>query len=86
MSDQIQKFEAEITALKSRLFDAGESNAQAQQIIKNLTSGFQAIVETLGLTGDEKGIIEVQTVVDAVKALIPEQLELEGEAPETEAE
>lgn len=77
MSEQIQKLEATVTALKSRLFDANEELTQAQTVIQNLSTGFQEIVKAMGLEGDENGSIQIQAVVDAVKALVPEQLELE---------
>lgn len=77
MSEQIQKLEATVTALKSRLFDANEELTQAQSVIQNLSTGFQEIVKAMGLEGDENGSIQIQAVVDAVKALVPEQLELE---------
>lgn len=77
MSEQIQKLEATVTALKSRLFDANEEIAQSRAVIQNLSAGFQEIIQLVGITGNEEGSVEIKAVVEAVRALIPEQLELD---------
>ena len=84
MSEQIQKLEATVTALKSRLFDANEEIAQSQAVIQNLSAGFQEIIKLVGITGDENGSVEIKAVVDAVRGLLPEQLELAEAQPEAE--
>lgn len=84
MSEQIQKLEATVTALKSRLFDANEEISQSQLVIQNLSAGFQEIIKLVGITGDENGSVEIKAVVDAVRGLLPEQLELDEALPEAE--
>lgn len=84
MSEQIQKLEATVTALKSRLFDANEEISQSQAVIQNLSAGFQEIIKLVGVTGDENGSVEIKAVVEAVRALVPEQLELTEVEPEAE--
>lgn len=84
MSEQIQKLEGTVTALKSRLFDANEEISQAQAVIQNLSAGFQEIIKLVGITGDENGSVEIKAVVEAVRALVPEQLELAEVEPEAE--
>lgn len=84
MSEQIQKLEATVTALKSRLFDANEEISQSQLVIQNLSAGFQEIIKLVGITGDENGSVEIKAVVDAVRGLLPEQLELDEAQPEAE--
>lgn len=77
MNEQIQKLEGTVTALKSRLFDANEEIAQSRAVIQNLSAGFQEIIQLVGITGNEEGSVEIKAVVEAVRALIPEQLELD---------
>lgn len=84
MSEQIQKLEATVTALKSRLFDANEEISQSQLVIQNLSTGFQEIIKLVGITGDENGSVEIKAVVDAVRGLLPEQLEIDEALPEAE--
>lgn len=84
MSEQIQKLEGTVTALKSRLFDANEEIAQARAVIQNLSAGFQEIIQLVGITGNEEGTVEIKAVVEAVRALVPEQLELDEVKPEAE--
>lgn len=84
MSEQIQKLEATVTALKSRLFDANEEISQSQMVIQNLSTGFQEIIKLVGITGDENGSVEIKAVVDAVRGLLPEQLEIDEALPEAE--
>ena len=84
MNEQIQKLEGTVTALKSRLFDANEEIAQSRAVIQNLSAGFQEIIQLVGITGDENGSVEIKAVVEAVRALIPEQLELDEVKAEAE--
>lgn len=84
MSEQIQKLEGTVTALKSRLFDANEEIAQSRAVIQNLSAGFQEIIQLVGITGNEEGSVEIKAVVEAVRALIPEQLELDEVKAEDE--
>ncbi|ULA52661.1 tail fiber assembly protein [Enterobacter phage vB-EclM_KMB20] len=84
MSEQIQKLEGTVTALKSRLFDANEEIAQSRAVIQNLSAGFQEIIQLVGITGNEEGSVEIKAVVEAVRALIPEQLELDEVKAEAE--
>ncbi|UKH49550.1 tail fiber assembly protein [Enterobacter phage vB-EclM_KMB17] len=84
MNEQIQKLEGTVTALKSRLFDANEEIAQSRAVIQNLSAGFQEIIQLVGITGNEEGSVEIKAVVEAVRALIPEQLELDEVKAEAE--
>lgn len=84
MSEQIQKLEGTVTALKSRLFDANEEISQSRAVIQNLSAGFQEIIQLVGITGNEEGSVEIKAVVEAVRALIPEQLELDEVKAEAE--
>lgn len=84
MSEQIQKLEGTVTALKSRLFDANEEIAQSRAVIQNLSAGFQEIIQLVGITGNEEGSVEIKAVVEAVRALVPEQLELDEVKAEAE--
>ena len=84
MNEQIQKLEGTVTALKSRLFDANEEIAQSRAVIQNLSAGFQEIIQLVGITGNEEGSVEIKAVVEAVRALIPDQLELDEVKAEAE--
>ena len=84
MNEQIQKLEGTVTALKSRLFDANEEIAQSRAVIQNLSAGFQEIIQLVGITGNEEGSVEIKAVVEAVRALVPEQLELDEVKAEAE--
>lgn len=68
---------SETILLKARLFDAQESVAQLQNQNKEFVQALSAIAQVVGLT---EGDIQLQAVVDAVRAAVePEQLELISE-------
>lgn len=68
---------SETILLKARLFDAQESVAQLQNQNKEFVQALSAIAQVVGLT---EGDIQLQAVVDAVRAAVePEQPELISE-------
>lgn len=78
MSEQTQeqKLQESVVLLKARLFDvqeqAGAIKAQADEYASTLGE----IAQVVGITGDSVTLVDI---VKAVKALVPEQGELEVE-------
>ena len=61
----------EVIELKAKMFDlmeqANDVNLQNQQFAQAL----QAIAQLVGVTPDEQGQVQIETIVSSVQALVP---------------
>lgn len=75
MSEQIQKLESTIVALKARAFDTQEQLAAFQDQSQQFTEALKAIADAVGITGET---VQLNDIVEAVKALAPMQHAIDG--------
>lgn len=75
MSEQIQKLESTIIALKARAFDTQEQLAAFQDQSQQFTEALKAIADAVGITGET---VQLNDIVEAVKALAPMQHAIDG--------
>lgn len=71
-----QELQNQVVLLKARLFDYQDQAEAIQAQSKQLIDALGAIAKLVGLEGEE---IQLQSIFDAVKALVPAQGELEIE-------
>lgn len=72
-----QELQNQVILLKARLFDIQDQAEAVEAQSKQLIDALGAIAKLVGIEGEE---IQLQTIFDAVKALVPAQGELEVEA------
>lgn len=71
-----QELQNQVVLLKARLFDYQDQAEAIQAQSKVFVEALGAIAKLVGLEGEE---IQLQSIFDAVKALVPAQGELEVE-------
>lgn len=74
----LTKDQAEIQNLKSRILDTQDALHQTQQQAHELSGALTAIAQIVGILPDENGNVSLETIVEAVRGLIPsEKIETE---------
>lgn len=78
MSEQTkeQQLESTIVLLKARLFDVQDEAGQLAEVNKSYSATLAEIAQVVGITGES---VTLTDLVDTVKALVPEQGELDVE-------
>lgn len=66
MSDKTQELQAQVQALKIRLFDTQEVAQQAQVNFEQLTQVLSRIASIVGVQPGEDGQIQIEDIVTAV--------------------
>lgn len=66
-----------IIETKAKLFDAIEANQALGAQIQELSGALQAIATAVGVQPEENGTVQLGTIVEAVQALVPVDVDTE---------
>ena len=68
-----EQFQSQIAQLKIRVFDTAEALSQANANVEQLSGVLSRIASIVGLESGPDGQVQLQDIIDAVVALVPEQ-------------